>query len=143
MCTYVQYRYAFMHLTIDTSALIAVIGREPSRARIIDVSRGYALCAPHSVHWEIGNAFSAMFKRRHISLDQAHKALAVYREIPIKFVDVPLDAALDIAHSQQMYTYDAYLILCAQQERTPLLTLDKRLSDTAKNIGISVLEIDA
>ena len=132
-----------MYLTVDTSALIAVIGREPSRATIIDISRGYSLCAPRSVHWEIGNAFSAMFKRRHISLDKAHKALAVYREIPVKFVDVPLEAALDIAHSQQMYAYDAYLILCAQQVRTPLLTLDRKLRQIATDIGVSVLEIDA
>lgn len=84
-----------------------------------------------------------MFKRRHISLDKAHKALAVYREIPVKFVDVPLEAALDVAHSQQMYAYDAYLILCAQQARTPLLTLDRKLRQIATDIGVSVLEIDA
>ncbi len=143
ICTHVQLCLVLMYLTVDTSALIAVIGREPSCNAIIDISRGYSLCAPYSVHWEIGNAFAAMFKRQRISLDQAHKALAVYREIPIKFMSLPLEVALNIAHSQQMYAYDAYLILCAQQTRTPLLTLDKQLAGIAINIGISVLEINA
>ena len=53
-----------MYVTIDTSALIAVIGNEESKKEIIKVTKGYSLCAPKSVHWEIGNAFSAMFKRQ-------------------------------------------------------------------------------
>jgi len=44
-----------------------------------------------SVHWEIGNAFSAMFKRRSSTIEQAQKAIKAYREIPIKFVGVPLE----------------------------------------------------
>lgn len=80
-----------MTITIDTSPLIAVIGNEASEPRIIEMTTGCNLCAPSSVHWEIGNAFSAMFKRRHPSIELATRALAAYREIPIKFIDVPLE----------------------------------------------------
>ena len=55
-----------MEITIDTSALIAVIGNEKTKDRIIEITIGSSLVAPVSVHWEIGNAFSAMFKRRMI-----------------------------------------------------------------------------
>jgi len=49
-----------MELVVDTSAIIAVLVREPLRAALIDVTAGADLLAPPSVHWEVGNAFSAM-----------------------------------------------------------------------------------
>jgi len=129
-----------MYITIDTSALIAVIGNEETKSKIIDITGGYSLCAPASVHWEIGNAFSAMFKRQKISLELAKQALSVYRGIPIKYIDVPLEKTLEISQSHNLYAYDAYLIQCAQQTSTSLLTLDKGLKDIAKKVGVTVLE---
>jgi predicted nucleic acid-binding protein len=130
-----------MYLTIDTSALIAVIGNEASKGRIVEITENYSLYAPVSVHWEIGNAFSAMFKRQKIDVEVAKLALNAYQEIPVKFIDVPLEQALELSYSQNIYAYDAYLIQCAQQTSTPLLTLDKGLKTVAKNIGIQVLEV--
>lgn len=131
-----------MYVTIDTSALIAVIGNEDSKQKIIEITEGCSLCAPASVHWEIGNAFSAMFKRHKSSLKLAKRALSAYREIPIKFVDVPLEKTLEISHTKNIYAYDAYLIQCAQQTSTSLLTLDNKLKTTAEKMGISILEIE-
>ena len=130
-----------MYLTIDTSALIAVIGNEASKGRIVEITKNYSLYAPVSVHWEIGNAFSAMFKRQKIDVEVAKLALKAYQEIPVKFIDVPLEQALELSYSQKIYAYDAYLIQCAQQTSTSLLTLDKGLKTVAKNIGIQVLEV--
>jgi predicted nucleic acid-binding protein len=131
-----------MYLTIDTSALIAVIGNEDSRQKIIEKTKGCSLCAPMSVHWEIGNAFSAMFKRQSSNMKPAKQALTAYREIPIKFIDVPLEKILEISHAQNIYAYDAYLIQCAQQTSTSLLTLDKELKAIGEKMGINILEIE-
>ena len=130
-----------MYITIDTSALISVVGNEKSKKNIIEISEGCSLCAPASVHWEIGNAFAAMFKRRSLSLELAKQALAAYREIPIKFIDVLLAQALDLSHALNIYAYDAYLLQCAQQTNTSLLTLDHGLTAMAEKMGIHVLEI--
>jgi len=130
-----------MYVTIDTSALIAVIGNEKSKKGIIEITEGYSLCAPKSVHWEIGNAFSAMFKRQKLSVELAQQALAIYRNIPIKYIDVPLETTLDISESQHIYAYDTYLIQCAQQTSTPLLTLDKGLKAVAEKMGVPLLEV--
>ena len=130
-----------MYLTIDTSALIAVIGNEESKQRIIEITEGYSLCAPKSVHWEIGNAFSAMFKRQKTTLELAQQALSIYQDIPIKYIEVPLEKALYISESHKMYAYDAYLIQCSQQTSTSLLTLDNKLKTIAKTMGVSILEI--
>ncbi len=130
-----------MNVTIDTSALIAVIGNEKSKPKIIEVTKGCSLYAPVSVHWEIGNAFSAMFKRRQSTVELAKQALNAYRKIPVKFIDVPLEKALELSYAQNIYAYDAYLIQCAQQTSTSLLTLDNGLKRAAEKAGVQILEV--
>ena len=130
-----------MDITIDTSALIAVIGNEKAKDKIINITIGASLVSPMSVHWEIGNAFSAMFKRRVIELADAEKALTIYKSIPIQFIDIPLERTLYITKHFNIYAYDAYLIQCAEQTSSPLLTLDKGLANIAKQMGITVLEV--
>ncbi len=132
-----------MYLTIDTLALIAVIGNEASKDRIIEITASYSLYAPLSVHWEIGNAFSAMFKRQKTDIELAKLALKAYHAIPVKFIEVLLEQALELSYCQKIYAYDAYLIQCAQQTSTPLLTLDRGLKVVAKNIGLHVLEVES
>jgi predicted nucleic acid-binding protein len=128
------------NITIDTSALIAVITDEPSKNRIIELTVNSQLLAPSSVHWEIGNAFSAMLKRNRITLSQAQSCIALYQQIPIKFVDVPLINTTELVEQLKIYAYDAYLIQCALQTKTPLLTLDTGLIEAAKSVGITILE---
>src|SRR5207245_3707006 len=99
-----------MELVVDTSAIIAVLVREPLRAALIDVTAGADLLAPPSVHWEVGNAFSAMFKRQRLSLRQAQRALSAYREIAIRFSVVALDLALGIEMYLDIYTFYSLLI---------------------------------
>jgi predicted nucleic acid-binding protein len=130
-----------MYITIDTSALIAVIGNEASKQSIVDLTANCSLYAPASVHWEIGNAFSSMFKSQKLDIKRAQQALTVYSGIPIKFVDVPLEATLEISKAQNIYAYDAYLIQCAQQTSTSLLTLDNKLKSVAQQVGVHVLEV--
>ena len=130
-----------MDIIIDTSAIIAVIANEPEKSALVAATEGAELLAPASVHWEIGNAFSAMLKRQRISLEQAQKALAVYQKIPIRFLDVDLEQALSLSSEHGIYAYDAYLIACAQAQRAPLLALDRGLIHAAKQAGVSVVEV--
>lgn len=130
-----------MELVIDTSAIIAVLVREPHRASLIEVTAGADLLAPPSVHWEVGNAFSAMFKRRRLTLRQAHRALEAYRQIPIRFSDVGLVRALEVSKDLDIYAYDAYVIACALQHRCPVLSLDQSLVEAAARAGIATVEV--
>lgn len=129
-----------MNIVVDASALIAVLVNEPGKPRLVAQTADADLLAPHSVHWEIGNAFSAMLKRRRITLEQAIRALRVYQRIPIRFVDVELDETLRIARAHNIYAYDAYLVRCAEKYNAPLLTLDRGLIAAAQSHGVSVLE---
>ena len=130
-----------MLITIDTSALISVIGNESTKPGIVRLTEGSSLCAPASVHWEIGNAFSAMFKKRQTTVELAKKALAVYQAIPVKYFEYPLEQALELSARLGIYAYDAYLVQCAMQTNSPLLTLDRRLRVAAEKTGVQTLEI--
>lgn len=130
-----------MEVVIDTSALIAVIANEPEKVELIALTTGADLIAPHSIHWEIGNAFSAMLKRNRITIVQALQAMQIYQRIPIRFVDIELEEALNLAGQLNIYAYDAYLIRCAIKYNAPLLSLDQGLLNAAKRLSITVLEV--
>lgn len=130
-----------MPVVIDTSALIAVLTNEPLKTTLVKITTGVDLLAPHSVHWEIGNAFSAMLKRRRLSLRDCKRCLALYATIPIQWIDIELAGALHVAHRFQLYAYDAYLLNCSQITQSPLLTLDDRLQSVAETLGIPVFEV--
>ncbi len=130
-----------MDIVIDTSVLVAVIAHEPKRDALIELTRGADLLAPASVHWEIGNAFSAMLKRNRIQLEQVLQAITAYRQIPIRYVDVELGDALEIAAQYGTYAYDAYLIRCGLKFNAPLLSLDRGLLQAAGQAGVHVIEV--
>ena len=130
-----------MVVVIDTSALIAVLVSEPERAGIITATQGVDLVAPASVHWEVGNALSALLKRRRATLAQAQLALTAYSSIPMRLLDVDLALALEIASEHALYAYDAYLITCSLSQRAPLLTLDRGLARAATAAGTQLLEL--
>jgi predicted nucleic acid-binding protein len=131
-----------MNIVIDTSAIIAVITNEPQRDKLINLTKGATLVAPSSVHWEIGNAFSAMYKRKRITLVQALQAVTIYRQIALQFVEIELEDALNIAAQFELYAYDAYLVCCAIQYRLPLLSLDRGLIHVAQQASIPVIKVD-
>ena len=128
-----------MDITVDTSVLLAVCTNEASKPRLIQLTVGRRLVAPSSVHWEVGNALSAMLKRDRIALEQAEACLAAYRHIPLKLVDVDLSMAVALSARFRMYAYDAYLLTCAIQVGSPLITLDRGLRSIAVQLGITVM----
>jgi len=130
-----------MDMIVDTSVLIAVIAEEPQKERLVALTQGVDLIAPASVHWEIGNAFSAMLKRNRITLHQALTAVAIYERIPIRFVSVEIAESLKLAAELNMYAYDAYLIRCALKYNAPLITLDQNLARVARENGVDLIEV--
>jgi len=130
-----------MNLVVDTSVLIAVLVSEPERAKILKNTENFDLIAPGSVHWEIGNALAAMLKRKRISIGQIKAVLLAYEKIPIRFRDVDMELAMDIASEHDLYAYDAYIIACAQEIRCGLISLDRNLLYAAKKARISIVEV--
>ena len=130
-----------MKIVVDTSVIIAVITNEKHKIRLIEITKNAELIAPPSLHWEIGNAFSAMFRRNRITLEKAKLALNEYRKIPIKFHNVKLDDALNLSEKYNLYAYDVYFLLCAKNLKVPLLSLDNQMIENAKKMKIKILEV--
>ena len=130
-----------MDIVIDTSALIAVIVGKPERIKIIELTTGNTLIGPGSIPWEIGNAFSAMFKQNRLSLDEAEKGLSIFTNIPLRYVELDFSNALRLSKAVNMYAYDAYFLDCAIRYKSPLLTLDNKLKAAAQNLKIETLEV--
>lgn len=130
-----------MEIVIDTSALIAVIVAEPERDRIIDLVMGQALIGPGSIEWEVGNAFSAMLKKRYFQLEDAKKGVEIFNQVKIRYVSPDLIRVMELCNEKNMYAYDAYFLDCAIRFNAPLLSLDKKLKSIAKDLQIEVLEV--
>lgn len=130
-----------MDIVTDASAIIAVIVGEPERDRIIELTRGNTLIGPGSIPWEVGNAFSAMFKRSRLTIEEAKRGLEIFREIPLRYIEPDFANAIAISHKNNIYAYDAYFLDCALRQKAPLLTLDSKLKSVAIDINIMVLEV--
>ena len=130
-----------MAVVVDTSVILTVVLNEPRKATLIRLTTGADLIAPASLHWEIGNALSAMFKRHRLTREEGLQALVEYRKIPIRFLDVRLEDAVALAAQLDIYAYDAYFIACARSQAAALLTVDNGLSSAARTVGLTVLEV--
>jgi len=130
-----------MKIVIDTSVIIAVLTNEKHRQRLIELTKGADLVAPSSLHWEVGNAFSAMLKKRRITLEQTCGALAAYAGIALRFYEVNLKETLSLCAKTNLYAYDAYFIACALRLKSPLLSLDNVLLSAAGVSGVSIIKV--
>ena len=130
-----------MDIVIDTSALVAVIVGEPERTKIVELTVGNSLIGPGSIPWELGNAFSAMFKQDRLSLDEAQKGLSIFQSIPLRYVEPDFFNSLRLSKKINMYAHDAYFLDCAIRYKSPLLTLDRKLKAAAQIINIETLEV--
>jgi predicted nucleic acid-binding protein len=130
-----------MALVVDTSVIISVLINEGHKSEIIKLTKGEELIAPDSLYFEIGNAFSAMFKRGKINLKLAKRAMEYFTEIPLRLVEIDLERSLEIADKYKIYAYDAYFIDCAKRYRYEIISLDNGLLEIAKKEDIKVREV--
>ena len=131
-----------MKITIDTSALLAVLLDEPEKSRLIDLTTGATLIAPNSIAMEIGNALSNLLKRDKVSLKQAQSVFHAFADIPLQLAEISIEHSLEISHFAKIYAYDAYMIVCALEHRCPLLSLDRGLLEAAKKCKCKTIEVN-
>lgn len=130
-----------MSLITDTSVIIAILTNEAHKSELIKLTRGKDLIAPESLHYEIGNAFSAMIKRKRINLKLAERALEQYKKIPLRLVSIDLSEAVSIAGKYGIYAYDAYFVECAIRYKSELISLDRTLIEIASKEGIKTIKV--
>ena len=130
-----------MVITVDTSVLLSVLLNEKHKEKIVELTKGDELQAPSSLDAEIGNALSAMFKRNRLTLDEARQVIEQYEQIPVRRTKLRLWKAAELAHTYNIYGYDAYVLDCARQYRTSLISLDKELVTIGNKLGLNMIEV--
>jgi predicted nucleic acid-binding protein len=93
-----------------------------------------------SLHYEIGNALIAMIRRKRLTYAEAKRAYQLTQVVPVKLLKPDLEVSLEIAYQHHLYAYDAFYLQCALQHQMPLLTLDKRMKQVAKQLSLTILE---
>lgn len=129
-----------MKIVADTNTFLAVALNEPEKDSIIKLTEGCNLIAPAVLPFEIGNALSAMAKRKLFEANELIAAWEMVQRIPVELRHVDVRSALEIAMKFNIYAYDAYFLECAASMRSPLITLDRALQKTASTMGITILE---
>ena len=132
-----------MDISVDTSVIMAVILNEPTKPALLRATEGADLRSAASLPWEVGNALTALFKRKRIDLAQGQKALESFEAIPLHLAEVDLWEAVKLGHEYGVYAYDAYVLECARRYATPLLSLDRAQCEIAVRLGIEVLEVES
>lgn len=130
-----------MRIVIDASAILCVLLNQEQRNRIVSLTVGATLIAPGSLHWEIGNALSALIKRKKVTEKEAVTAIEEYLKIPVQFEDMDLKSVMQVVQRHRIYAYDGYMISCAKNFKIPLLTLDHGMALVAEKEKIKVLEV--
>lgn len=123
----------------DISAFLAVLLNEPSRTHVQAATSGFALAAPGCITWEIGDALRRAVKRERLTEVQAVEVFREFERIPVRILEVDMEASIHIATRYEIPMYDAYYLQCAEAYQRPLLTLDNRMRIIAVSMGLRVV----
>ncbi len=122
----------------DTSAVLTVVLGEEHRGAVIEASAGAELVTPASLPWEIGNALVNGVRRERLTEEQAVQAVASFEQIALRLEEVPLAEAVRTAGEEEIYAYDAYMLVLAHRHGAFLLSTDLRLRNVARGRGLRV-----
>ena len=126
-------------IVADASTFLAVVLDEVDRKWVIEKTSGLALISPEILPYEIATALTAMKKKRRLSDREALKAFSVSQSIPVRLVPIKIFDALKLAVRFSIYAYDAFYIQCCLETKLPLISLDTRMCEVAKNLSIEVV----
>lgn len=135
ICTIVQ-----MYVVSDTNIFLAVALDEPEKAEIVRLTADVEAVSPEILPYEIGNALTAMIKRKQLTQDEALSTYKATSQIPVRLFPVDIQEALELALAYGIYAYDAYFLQCAKTLSCPLITLDRRMKQIANDLNIDILE---
>lgn len=130
-----------MEIIADANIFLVTILNEPEKEKIISLTTGYDILSPLILPFEIGNAFSAMLKKKRLREGQVLKGFEAFKQIPVRLIDVDIKESLRIACEYNIYAYDAYYLETAKRLNLPLLSLDQKMIDCAKQLKIQTLEV--
>ncbi|MCG2722331.1 MAG: type II toxin-antitoxin system VapC family toxin, partial [Thermodesulfovibrionales bacterium] len=129
-----------MEIVSDASVFLSIALDENDRGWIIEKTAGCTIIAPEILPYEIGNALIAVCRKGRLNDREILHAFDISQKIPVRLVPVKIFDAMKIAVRFSIYAYDAYYIQCCLENKLPLICLDNRMCDVARNLRIKVVE---
>lgn len=129
-----------MEIIADASAFLAVVLNESDRDWVINKTAGKGIVSPEVLPYEIGNALISLRKKGHLSEREILRAFDLSQRIAVRLVSVKIHEAIKIAVRFKIYAYDAYYLQCCVENKGSIISLDDRMCDIAKSLGIKVVE---
>ena len=128
-----------MELVADASAFLAVVLNDEDREWVVERTSGSTIFSPEVLPYEIGNALSAVRRKGRFSDEEILKAFDLSQRIPVTLLPVRIYDAMKIAMKFRIYAYDAFYIQCCLETKLPLISLEERMCEVARNLGIKVV----
>lgn len=129
-----------MEIVADASTFLAVVLDEADRNWVIEKTAGCSAVSPEVLPYEIGNALIAVRRKGRLNDREILRAFDISQRIAVRLVPVKIHDAMKIAIRFNIYVYDAYYLQCCLENKLALLSLDGRMCDIAKSLGIKVVE---
>jgi len=129
-----------MEIVSDASAFLAVALNEIDRDWVIEKTSGFSIVSPEILPYEIGNALIAVRKKGRLSEREVLRAFDSSQKIAVRLVPVRVHDAMKIALRFKTYAYDAYYLQCCIENKLALISLDDRMCNVARSLGIKVVD---
>jgi predicted nucleic acid-binding protein len=126
---------------VDASVLVELLsdGEHAEVAKERLDAEEYALCAPHLIDAEVGQALRRWVRLGKLTADAAGRALWEVDELPLERVEHELLVHVAWGLRDNFSFYDGLYIALALMLDEPLLTLDARLERSGLDLPIEVL----
>ena len=128
-----------MEIVSDASAFLAVALNENDRDWVIEKTSGLNILSPEVLPYEIGNALIAMKRKGRLNEQEIIRAFGISQKIAVKLVPIKVYEAIKTAIRCNVYAYDAYYLQCCVENSLPLISLDDRMCEAARSLGIKVV----
>ena len=129
-----------MEIVSDASAFLAVVLNEMDRHWVIEKTLAFSIVSPEVLPYEIGNALITVRRKGRLTDREVLRAYDSSQKIAVKLVPINVHDAMRLAIRFNIYAYDAYYLQCCIENRLSLISLDDRMCDVARSLGIEVVE---
>ena len=131
-----------MTFVLDASIVLAHVlpdDATPVAERLLSAVVREEAVVPTLWIYEVASGLQNAARRRRLTHADAALALATISALPLRAERPDPAHLMNLAHELSLSVYDSsYLALCLA-EGVPLATLDARLADAARGVGISLL----
>jgi predicted nucleic acid-binding protein len=120
----------------DASVFAALVFGEPGSDKARSLTRGRRLYAPTLLRYEVAQVATRKATETPSAAPIVDKAFAAGLHVPVKLLEPSWPALVELARTHSLTAYDAAYLQVALALGIRLATLDKRLGQVARELGI-------